>query len=150
MLCHPRATHEFLKKIWPFGPAVWPAIGNIYTNFLFYRIIISIYIYIRFQAGKVLLLMSVASWVLFTLPIGFIHPPVVSCKHNNGSHYLLKDPRYRFTTLQVSILARNLRKSILMKPGFLNGLSIFVETNIFVKKYHFIWFLYIIFLFSDF
>ncbi|XP_023322863.1 major facilitator superfamily domain-containing protein 6 [Eurytemora carolleeae] len=48
----------------------------------------------RFQAGKVLLLMSVASWVLFTLPIGFIHPPVVSCKHNNGSHYLLKDPSY--------------------------------------------------------
>ena len=35
---------------------------------------------LRFQKGKVLLMIAVASWILFTLPIGFIHPPVVRCK----------------------------------------------------------------------
>ena len=48
----------------------------------------------RFQAGKLLLLMTVASWILFTLPVGFIHPPVVSCKFWNGSTYLLQEPGY--------------------------------------------------------
>ena len=32
---------------------------------------------LRFQAGKVLMLLAITSWVAFTLPIGFIHPPVV-------------------------------------------------------------------------
>ena len=32
---------------------------------------------IRFQAGKVLMLLAITSWVAFTLPIGYIHPPVV-------------------------------------------------------------------------
>ena len=31
----------------------------------------------RFQAGKVLMLLAITSWVAFTLPIGYIHPPVV-------------------------------------------------------------------------
>lgn len=48
----------------------------------------------RFQAGKLLLLMTVASWIVFTLPVGFIHPPVVSCKFWNGSTYLLQEPGY--------------------------------------------------------
>ena len=70
-----------------------------------------------------LLLLAITSWVAFTLPIGFIHPPVVSitptslrvlldrvflhimwetmplspqvsCKTWNGSRYLLQEPRY--------------------------------------------------------
>ena len=32
---------------------------------------------VRFQAGKVLMLLAITSWVAFTLPIGYIHPPVV-------------------------------------------------------------------------
>jgi len=48
----------------------------------------------RFQAGKVLLLLAVSSWIIFTLPIGFIHPPVVSCKFWNGTQYLLQEPRH--------------------------------------------------------
>jgi len=48
----------------------------------------------RFQAGKVLMLLAITSWVAFTLPIGYIHPPVVSCKAWNGSRYLLQEPKY--------------------------------------------------------
>ena len=46
----------------------------------------------RFQKGKIMLLIAVASWIIFTLPIGFIHPPVVSCKYWNGTNFLLKLP----------------------------------------------------------
>lgn len=46
----------------------------------------------RFQKGKVMLLVAVISWIAFTLPIGFVHPPVVSCKYYNGSQYLVKMP----------------------------------------------------------
>ena len=46
----------------------------------------------RFQKGKIMLLIAVASWIIFTLPIGFIHPPVVSCKYWNGTNTLLKLP----------------------------------------------------------
>ena len=70
---------------------------------------------LRFQAGKVLMLLAITSWVAFTLPIGYIHPPVVrcfsmppvvnflftinlplscSCKAWNGSRYLLQEPKY--------------------------------------------------------
>lgn len=47
----------------------------------------------RFQKGKIMLLIAVGSWIVFTLPIGFIHPPVVSCKYFNGTQYLLKLPK---------------------------------------------------------
>ena len=40
-----------------------------------------------------MLLIAIISWIFFTLPIGFLHPPVVSCKLNNGTHYLLKLPK---------------------------------------------------------
>lgn len=46
----------------------------------------------RFQKGKIMLLVSLASWILFTQPIGHIHPPVVSCKYYNGSKVMLKLP----------------------------------------------------------
>ena len=61
----------------------------------------------RFQKGKVLLMMAVASWIMFTLPLGFIHPPVVSCKWYNetSKKFMLKDP-----TLDQS-------KSVFQVPG---------------------------------
>ena len=39
-------------------------------------------------------MMAVASWIMFTLPLGFIHPPVVSCKWYNSTSnkFMLKDP----------------------------------------------------------
>ena len=54
-----------------------------------------IYFY-RFQKGKVLLMMAVFSWISFTLPIGFIHPPVVSCKWYNSTSkkFMLKEPNW--------------------------------------------------------
>ena len=48
----------------------------------------------RFQAGKVLLLLSLACWIVFTVPVYYIHPPVVSCKYWNNSHYELMEPDY--------------------------------------------------------
>jgi len=48
----------------------------------------------RFQAGKVLLLLSVACWIIFTVPVYYIHPPVVSCKFWNGSQYQIMEPEY--------------------------------------------------------
>lgn len=50
----------------------------------------------RFRKGKVMLLIAVASWILFTLPIGFLHPPVVYCKVYNATtgEYMLEKPHY--------------------------------------------------------
>ena len=38
LTCHPQATQECPKNVNPFGQAVWPVIGNMYTNVLFYYI----------------------------------------------------------------------------------------------------------------
>ena len=35
--------------------------------------------------GKILMLLSLACWIGFTVPIGHIHPPVVSCKFYNDT-----------------------------------------------------------------
>ena len=48
----------------------------------------------RFQKGKVMLIIAVTSWIVFTMPVGFVRPPVVSCKYWNGTQYLLKLPNY--------------------------------------------------------
>ena len=34
-----------------------------------------------------LLLPSVGCWIVFTVPVYYIHPPVVSCKFWNGTQY---------------------------------------------------------------
>ena len=41
-------------------------------------------------------MMAVFSWISFTLPIGFIHPPVVSCKWYNSTSkkFMLKEPNW--------------------------------------------------------
>lgn len=49
-------------------------------------------IFCRFRKGKILFLIATACWIIFTQPIGHIHPPVVSCKYWNGTNYLLKLP----------------------------------------------------------
>lgn len=41
----------------------------------------------RWQKGKILLLASLASWIIFTVPLGSIQPPATSCmtiKNNTG------------------------------------------------------------------
>ncbi|XP_045613661.1 major facilitator superfamily domain-containing protein 6 [Procambarus clarkii] len=44
----------------------------------------------RFKKGKLMLLCSVGSWILFTLAIGFIQPPATSCVVYNGTNHILK------------------------------------------------------------
>ena len=48
----------------------------------------------RFQKGKIMLIIAVTSWIVFTMPVGFVRPPVVSCKYWNGTQFLLKLPNY--------------------------------------------------------
>ena len=39
------------------------------------------------------MLIAVASWIIFTLPVGFIHPPVVCCKYySNENNWTLREP----------------------------------------------------------
>ncbi len=47
----------------------------------------------RMQKGKIMMLIGLACWIIFTTPIGHIHPPVVSCKYWNGSKVFLKLPQ---------------------------------------------------------
>ncbi|KAB7507804.1 Major facilitator superfamily domain-containing protein 6, partial [Armadillidium nasatum] len=39
-----------------------------------------------------MLLCSVASWIIFTVAIGFVQPPATSCVVFNGTHHILRDP----------------------------------------------------------
>ena len=50
-----------------------------------------------------------SSWIIFTLPVGFIHPPVVSCKSWNGSIYQLQEPKF--------VEYQRRRRSIDIRPG---------------------------------
>ena len=48
-----------------------------------------------FKKGKILMLLSLACWIGFTVPIGHIHPPVVSCKFYNDTtdQIYLQEPK---------------------------------------------------------
>lgn len=47
----------------------------------------------RSKKGKALLLASLASWIIFTLPLGFIQPPATSCiTRYNETYYELRSP----------------------------------------------------------
>ena len=47
----------------------------------------------RSRKGKVMLLASLAAWIVFTLPLGFIQPPASKClRRYNDSYYELKTP----------------------------------------------------------
>ena len=37
-------------------------------------------------------MIAVASWIIFTLPVGFIHPPVVCCKYYSHGNFSLREP----------------------------------------------------------
>lgn len=48
----------------------------------------------RCKKGKMLLLASLAAWIVFTLPLGFIQPPATSCiEYLNDTTYELKVPQ---------------------------------------------------------
>ncbi|KAF6198950.1 hypothetical protein GE061_006973 [Apolygus lucorum] len=49
----------------------------------------------RYQQGKKLLMLSLLSWILFTLPLGFIQPPAKSCVVYNQTHVYLDTPEVR-------------------------------------------------------
>ena len=40
-----------------------------------------------------MMLIALSCWIIFTQPIGHIHPPVVSCKYLNGSKIYLQQPQ---------------------------------------------------------
>ena len=61
----------------------------------------------RFQAGKVLLLLSVSCWIIFTVPVYYIHPPVVSCKFWNGTQYQIMEPEYMIPDDEIFRLKRS-------------------------------------------
>ncbi|XP_030754027.1 major facilitator superfamily domain-containing protein 6 isoform X1 [Sitophilus oryzae] len=46
----------------------------------------------RWQKGKILLLASIASWIIFTVPLGSIQPPAVSCMDKVNSSDTLTIP----------------------------------------------------------
>lgn len=49
----------------------------------------------KLQKGKIMMLLSLVCWIGFTVPIGHIHPPVVSCKFYNETteKIYLQEPR---------------------------------------------------------
>ncbi|XP_055638815.1 major facilitator superfamily domain-containing protein 6 isoform X2 [Toxorhynchites rutilus septentrionalis] len=47
----------------------------------------------RCKKGKMLLLASLAAWIIFTLPLGFIQPPATSCiERKNATDFELRTP----------------------------------------------------------
>lgn len=46
----------------------------------------------RWQKGKILLLASLASWIIFTVPLGSIQPPATSCMAFKNNTPILTTP----------------------------------------------------------
>ncbi|XP_017768787.1 PREDICTED: major facilitator superfamily domain-containing protein 6 isoform X2 [Nicrophorus vespilloides] len=46
----------------------------------------------RYQKGKILLLASLAAWIIFTVPLGSIQPPAASCIETKNKSALLTTP----------------------------------------------------------
>lgn len=46
----------------------------------------------RWQRGKILLLASLAAWILFTVPLGSLQPPATSCMEIKNNTAILKAP----------------------------------------------------------
>lgn len=45
------------------------------------------------KKGKILLMASITAWIVFTLPLGFIQPPAISCiQRYNETYYEFKSP----------------------------------------------------------
>lgn len=46
----------------------------------------------RWQRGKLLLLASLAAWIIFTVPLGSLQPPATSCMEIKNNTAILKTP----------------------------------------------------------
>ncbi|CAH1972942.1 unnamed protein product [Acanthoscelides obtectus] len=54
----------------------------------------------RWQKGKILLLASLASWIIFTVPLGSIQPPATSCMHvDRNNTAMLTSPEITVTKI---------------------------------------------------
>lgn len=49
----------------------------------------------RWGQGKKLLLASLACWVIFTVPLGFIQPEAVKCIGRNNTDYVIESTRIK-------------------------------------------------------
>ena len=59
----------------------------------------------KLHKGKIMMLLSLACWIGFTVPIGHIHPPVVSCKfYNETSDKIYLQVRTVVTLIILSVL----------------------------------------------
>lgn len=47
----------------------------------------------RFKKGRIMLLGSLAAWIIFNVPIGFIRPPATSCLVYNSSGFFIETPK---------------------------------------------------------
>ncbi|KAG8179907.1 hypothetical protein JTE90_006270 [Oedothorax gibbosus] len=56
----------------------------------------------RFRKGKIMLLFSLLSWIVFTLALAFIQPPASSCVIFNATHHVLFIPEKTTTTSPTS------------------------------------------------
>ncbi|XP_044738447.1 major facilitator superfamily domain-containing protein 6 isoform X2 [Chrysoperla carnea] len=46
----------------------------------------------RWQKGKMLLLLSLSAWIIFTLPLGFIQPPPTGCLEKQNNTMVIRTP----------------------------------------------------------
>ncbi|EFX62423.1 hypothetical protein DAPPUDRAFT_120249 [Daphnia pulex] len=47
----------------------------------------------RFKKGRIMLLGSLAAWIIFNVPIGFIRPPATSCLVYNATGFYIETPK---------------------------------------------------------
>ena len=50
-------------------------------------------LFFRFKKGRIMLLGSLAAWIIFNVPIGFIRPPATSCLVYNSSGFFIETPK---------------------------------------------------------
>ncbi|XP_057375576.1 major facilitator superfamily domain-containing protein 6-like [Daphnia carinata] len=46
----------------------------------------------RFKKGRIMLLGSLAAWIIFNVPLGLIRPPAISCLIHNSSDFVIVSP----------------------------------------------------------
>ncbi len=51
------------------------------------------FVFFRFKKGRIMLLGSLAAWIIFNVPIGFIKPPATSCLVFNSSGFFIETPK---------------------------------------------------------
>ncbi|KAJ8911081.1 hypothetical protein NQ315_015253 [Exocentrus adspersus] len=81
----------------------------------------------RWQKGKILLLASLASWIIFTVPLGSIQPPATSCLKVKNNETIL-------TTPEVDMRIMNKRSILEKKYEFLNTAETPIDSNSYTRK----------------